>query len=501
MLMLSKIKKALLLVLVTTHLYSPTAHQDEIIPIDRTEDIDLSQKLETILSDDRLDGAIAGVSVRHAKTGEEVFSQFGDVRLHPASNMKLLTGIAALESLGEDHQFTTEIWTDGVVNEGTLEGNLYIKGKGDPTLLKKDLDQFASDLSKKGIKKLDGDLIGDDHWYDDVRLSIDLNWNDESYYTGAQVSALTLSPTEDYDAGTIVVTVSPAKKAGEKATVTLLPETDYVTIINETETVPANNTKDISIEREHGSNHITITGTLPLNESSVESWTSVWEPTAYVTTLFKDALTAKDITLTGNLDVGETPKDATLLLTKKSIPLKDLLIPFMKLSNNGHGETLTKEMGKVVHDEGSWEKGLEVIHDAMIKLGGNENTILLRDGSGMSHKTVIPASSLSQILYNVQDKEWFPTFEQSLPVAGEPERMIGGTLAHRMTDEQAKGNVRAKTGRLSGVSALSGYVTTKNDEELIFSILINNHLSPSVREIEDAIATTLIHYKAPDKDE
>lgn len=501
MFMIDKVKKALLLVLVATNLYTPTAQQDEMIPIDITEDINLTQKLETILNDDRLDGAIAGISVRHAKTGEELFSHFGDIRLHPASNMKLLTGIAALETLGEDHQFKTEILTDGIVNKETLQGNLYIKGKGDPTLLKKDLDQFASDLSEQGIKKIDGHLIGDDHWYDDVRLSVDLNWNDEPYYTGAQVSALTLSPTEDYDAGTIVVTVSPAQKAGEKATIKLLPETDYVSIINETETVPANETRDISIERAHGSNHIVITGTIPVNKSSIESWVSVWEPTEYVTSLFKDSLTESGITITGNLDVGETPEKTTLLLTKKSIPLKDLLIPFMKLSNNGHGETLTKEMGKEVHNEGSWEKGIQVIHDTITTLGADGETILLRDGSGMSHQTVIPASELSKLLYNIQDEEWFSIFKESLPVAGEPDRMIGGTLRHRMTDEQVKGKVHAKTGRLSGVSSLSGYVTNKNSEEFIFTILINNYLAPSVREIEDAIATTLVHYKFLNKDE
>lgn len=495
MVMINHIKTTLVLLLVTTNLYFPGIYQDKKIPLEIIDETELSEEIESILNDKHLDGAIAGVSVRQADTGAEIFSQFGDVRLQPASNMKLLTGIAALETLGEDHQFTTEILTDGVINEGVLQGNLYIKGKGDPTLLKKDLDQFAIDLKKQGIKKIDGHLIGDDHWYDDVRLSTDLNWNDESSYTGAQVSALTLSPTEEYDAGTVVVTVAPAKEVGEQAVIQLLPETSYMTISNEAETVAKNETEDISIEREHGSNRIVITGTIPLGTNNTESWTSVWEPTEYVMSVFKDSLLAENITLTGDTKVSETPKKAKLLLSKKSIPLKDLLIPFMKLSNNGHGETLTKEMGKVIHDEGSWDKGLQVIQDTITAIGADGKTILLRDGSGMSHKTAIPASELSKILYNIKDKDWFSSFEKSLPVAGEPDRMIGGTLAHRMTDQSVQGNVRAKTGRLSGVSSLSGYVTAKNGEELIFSILINNHLSPSVRSIEDAIVTVLAHYE------
>lgn len=495
MVMMNKAKQAILLLFVATNVYFPGIFQDDKIPLDTREDIKLAEKLETILNDERLDGAIAGVSIREAKTGNELFSNFGDMRLHPASNMKLLTGISALETLGEDYRFSTEIWTDGEIDKETLQGNLYIKGKGDPTLMKKDLNQFAVDLNKQGISKIDGDLIGDDHWYDDVRLSADLNWNDEHHYVGAQVSALTLSPTDDYDAGTIVVTVSPAKKEGEQAVVKLLPETDYVKIVNETETVAATETKNISIKREHGSNHINITGTIPITDSDIESWVSVWEPTEYVTSLFKDSLTENNITLTGHTDIGTTPKTSTLLLTKQSIPLKDLLLPFMKLSNNGHGETLTKELGKAIYDEGSWEKGLKVIHDTVTSFGADRKSILLRDGSGMSHQTVIPATELSKVLYNIQDKDWFPTFEQSLPIAGEPDKMIGGTLRYRMNEEPVKGNVRAKTGQLSGVSTLSGYVSTESGEELIFSILINNYLVPSVKAIEDAIVNVLVHYE------
>lgn len=471
---------------------------EELTDISLEDSKPLYEKLTEILNDERLDGSITGVSIRKADTGESLFSQMGETRLHPASNMKLLTSAAALETLGEDHQFSTEVLTDGKVRGKVLQGNVYLKGKGDPTLMKEDLDQFATDLKAQGIHKIKGDLIGDDSWYDDVRLSKDLNWNDEPFYTGAQVSALTLSPNEDYDSGTVIVEVMPSKKVGEKAKVKLTPETDYAAIINKSKMVQENEAKGITIEREHGTNNIVIEGTMPLGGTNSKSWVAVWEPTGYALDVFKKSLEENGVQLIGKskIKTGKTAKDASVITSKKSMPLKDLLIPFMKLSNNGHGETLTKEMGKVVNGEGTWSDGLEVINQALADLGVNTDTILLRDGSGMSHKTVIPAGELSQMLYVVQDKSWFPAFEKSLPVAGNKERLVGGSLRYRMTEGAAKGNVIAKTGSLTGVSSLSGYVTSKDGKKLIFSIMINNYLGSSVTDIEDEIATALAEHES-----
>ncbi|WP_099159019.1 D-alanyl-D-alanine carboxypeptidase/D-alanyl-D-alanine endopeptidase [Virgibacillus ndiopensis] len=478
---------------------SPFTASGETTQVASAESIHLDDKINKILQNEHLEGTTTGVSIRSAETGEILFESFGDTRLHPASNMKLLTGASALETLGPDYTFTTEVLTNGSIKGKTLHGNVYLKGKGDPTLMKEDLDQFAQDLKAKGIKNIKGNLIADDSWYDDVRLSQDLNWSDEPFYTGAQVSALTLSPNEDYDAGTVIVAVTPATKAGEKAQVKLTPETDYVKIINKAKTVEADKEKDISIEREHGSNNIVIEGTIPVDGSRSRSWVSIWEPTGYALDVFKKSLEENGIKLVGNAgtEMGVTPKDATVLTLRKSMPLRDLFIPFMKLSNNGHAEILVKEMGRIKYDEGSWDKGLEVVEEVLSNIGLNSETLRLRDGSGMSHKNMIPANELSQLLYAVQDKSWFPDLKNALPVAGMSERFVGGTLRYRMTEEPTKGNVKAKTGSLTGVSTLSGYVTSKDGKELIFSIMVNNYLgsSSAITNIEDEIATVLAKHE------
>jgi serine-type D-Ala-D-Ala carboxypeptidase/endopeptidase (penicillin-binding protein 4) len=452
---------------------------------------ELGQKVNELLRNSKLDGAIAGVSIRDAATGEVIFERNADTRLRPASNMKLLTTAAALETLGQNYTFSTDVLSDGNIRGKTLKGNLYLKGKGDPTLLKKDFDELAAGLKKKGISSVSGNVIGDDSWYDNERYSADLSWPDEGEYYGAGVSALTVSPNEDYDAGTVIVEVNPADSPEKNAKVTLTPETDYVKIVNRVRTVQDGEKKDIKIRREHGTNTIIVEGTIPLKAIASKSWVAVWEPTGYALNIFKKSLQEQHIKLHGKVTEGKTPEKAKVLLTDKSMPLSQLLIPFMKLSNNGHAEALVKEMGKIVKSEGSWEKGLEVVKTNMKSMGINTDTLVLRDGSGISHVDLIPANQVSALLFAIQKKSWFPVYLKSLPVAGNSDRMVGGTLRNRMKNTAAAGNVQAKTGTISTVSTLSGYVTGKNGEKYIFSILLNNMTAESVTDIQDSIAVLL----------
>nr|WP_235846585.1 D-alanyl-D-alanine carboxypeptidase/D-alanyl-D-alanine-endopeptidase [Neobacillus drentensis] len=453
----------------------------------------MAQQINQLINNEpALKGAIAGISIRNASDGKIIYSHQGDVRLRPASNMKLLTAAAALTVLGEDHTFTTEIHTDGLLKKKTLHGNLYLVGKGDPTLLKSDFDKMAVAIQKRGINKIKGNLVGDDSWYDNVRYSLDLPWSDETTHYGAQISALTASPTRAYDAGSIKVLVQPGTRKGDKPTVRMTPKTNYLKIVNHAITVPEDGKKDITIEREHARNIITIEGSIPTKAKTEKEWIGVWDPTRYALSLLKQSLTEHGIQVTGKLKTGLVPDTARILLTHQSMPLSELLVPFMKLSNNVHAEILVKEIGRVVKGEGSWEKGLSVLNAELTKFGVNPKTLVLRDGSGVSHVDLIPANQLTQLLFAVQKEKWFSSYYHSLPVSGESEKMVGGTLRNRMKDPSIRGKVYAKTGTISTVSSISGYVKSKGEQTLIFSIFLNNLVDDSKgKMIEDQLITIL----------
>lgn len=454
----------------------------------------LQNSLDSIVKSS-LSGTTISVSVRKASNGEMIYSKNPELGVTPASSLKVLTAAAALETLGEKHRFSTEVLTNGQVAKGTLYGNLYLKGHGDPTLLKKDFDHFASILANRGVKRLSGHLIGDDTWYDADRLSPGIAKDDESYYYAAQISALTLSPNADYDAGSVIVEAKPSTN-GRAAKVTLSPATNVVRVINKSKTVPKGYRNTLKIEREYGTNKIVITGNVPAGSSGKKEWIAVSNPTAYALDVFKKSLAEKGIKFVSSSKVlrGKTPDDARVLVSKKSMPLHQLIVPFLKLSNNTHAEHLAKEMGKVKYGEGSWKAGTRVMREYAESIGLDLTQWKFEDASGMSHANKVSSSQFTLLLQKVRQEPWYRTFLKGMPIAGGKDRFVGGTLRTRMTTSPAKGNVIAKTGSLDKVSSLTGYVTTRDGELLVFSILTQNYRTSTV-PVMDRMATAIANSK------
>lgn len=186
------------------------------------------------------------------------------------------------------------------------------------------------------------------------------------------------------------------------------------------------------------------------------------------------------------------PQGATTLASHPSMPLKDLLTPFLKLSNNNHAEVLVKTIGYEVKGSGTWSAGLSAIADHLRTLGVDPAALRQMDGSGLSRMDVVSTEQFTELLVAVRHQPWFQEWYDALPIACASDRMTGGTLRSRMCGTAAAGNLHGKTGSLTGVSGLSGYVTDADGRKLVFSFVSNNYVASSVKNIEDAVGAALM---------
>ncbi|HZE40527.1 MAG TPA: D-alanyl-D-alanine carboxypeptidase/D-alanyl-D-alanine-endopeptidase [Stackebrandtia sp.] len=465
----------------------------------KDDDGPLGEAIDKILAAQSLQGSQADVVVSDAKTGDVIYDHNGDGRAIPASLTKTLTSTAAMDTLGPDFTFTTDVASTGTVRHHTLAADAYLRGTGDPTMLAADYDKLAKSLADKGIKRIDGDLVADDTAYDDTRLGLEWAWDDEPYYYAAPVSALTIAADDDYDAGSVVVTVKPGASEGDKPKVSFSTPSGYLKVDNRATTAAKGADSTLGVDRTHGGNTFVISGQIPVGADPDQEWMAVWEPTGYATAVFRSALRDHGITVSGHTRLGKpTPSGAKSLATHDSMPLSKLLVPFLKLSNNSHAETLAKAIGRKVSGKGTWSAGLKQIRSYASQHGVDTKTLIQADGSGESRRNFIPAKAFNDLLVGVRSEPWFDTWYNALPIACHSDRLDGGTLRSRMCDTPAEGNVHAKTGSMTGVNSLGGYVTDADGRQLVFSIVLNDLVDDAVTGIQDSIAVTLASYKRGD---
>lgn len=455
----------------------------------------LGQELDSLLANSALTGGDVGLVVIDTDSGATLYSKQADNLLLPASNEKLVTSAAAMNVLGPNYTFTTSVASTGSVSGSTLSGNLYVKGTGDPTMLYSDYQNLAARVAASGITTVSGDLVADDTYFDSTRLGPAWSWDDEPYYYDAQISALTVAPTTTYDAGSVSVTVTPGQQ-GTAPTVTMNPPNSYVTIANTATTGAAGSGSSISVNRAAGSNTITVTGSIGTDAGTTSSEMSVDNPTGFVASLFRQALAADGVTVQGGTDYLATPAGATPIASHSSAPLSQILVPFLKLSNNMIAEALLKAAGRKQLGQGSFAAGVQALSPSLAALGIPSGADKQVDGSGLSRMDLVTPDQLAQLLVKAESQSWFQTWYNALPVAGNSDPLVGGTLASRMVGTAAANNVHAKTGSETGVSALSGYVTSADGEHLVFSLVENNFLPSSVKNVEDAVAEELANYSA-----
>lgn len=451
------------------------------------------RSLDQLLADPALNGATVSLMVRDARSGNTLYQYNPRTRLIPASNLKLLTTAAAMDVLGPQYRFSTQLLSNGTQQGERLTGNLYLKGLGDPTTQLADYQALAAQLAGQGVRQVQGDLVFDDTFFDAERLGVDWAHDDESTYYGAQISALTVSPNTDFDAGTLLVTAKAPAMVGQPVSVVVSPSTDYVQLSNRAVSGPGNN---YGITRQHGTNLLQLSGALAPGKQS-RQWISVWEPTQLVANLFEQALAQQGIQVLGRRVIGGvSPVTARVLAEHQSAPLQELITPLLKLSNNNMSEALLKTMGRKASNAGTAQAGVAAVADFMRRQGLDPLTLSQVDGSGLSRRNLVSSQNLTDLLVATAKQPWFDVWYNALPIAGNTDRMSGGSLRYRLRGTAAENNLHAKTGSMAGVSSLSGYITDAQGRRLVFSMISNNYLSTAapIRALENRVALALVQW-------
>lgn len=429
----------------------------------------LDQAVEQSLGKDK-----ATFTLRDRATGDILYTYRGEHLMRPASNMKIISGAAALEELGLDYRFQTELYIDGELEDGMLNGNLYVKGYGDPTINEATLRHVADILWQKGIQSINGQLIGDDRFFAGDTLPPGVDDEGETHYYGARISPITMSPNDDFDASTIVVTAEP-QSVGEPPTFEVIPHLSGHEITNKAITVASGVENTLEIHRLNGTNQIVMTGAIPQGESA-KVWVTLQNPTVNTLEFFKVLCEQKGIQFTQAqpVTVGEVTKNAQLIYTHQSRTVAELFSIFMKLSNNSIADIFVKTLGKLQHGVGDYEAGLRVVEDYLACKKIDFATWQFVDGSGLSHGIRLHANGISQLLFELQNEPYFDVFFESLPVGGNEDRLIGGTLKDRFLESEFTGKIFAKTGYIHEVHCLSGYATGASGKDYIFSIMLED---------------------------
>ncbi|MDN5771387.1 MAG: D-alanyl-D-alanine carboxypeptidase/D-alanyl-D-alanine-endopeptidase [Microlunatus sp.] len=463
----------------------------------KASDSALTKRITSVMKDSRVTRGHTAAVVVDAATGREIYQRNGSRATLPASNTKIVTAAAAMHTLGPDYRFSTRVIRRARVVGSTLQGRLYLKGYGDPTTQVGDYQALARQVRAAGIRTVTGKLVVDASYFDSVRYNPTWRTSYADHYYAAEISALTVAPNADYDSGTMIIKYRPGR-VGQRAKITTYPAAAaaYVTIKNKTTTGKSGTATTFSARRGHGSNTVTVTGRVPSNRSGSRLIT-VHRPELYAAAVFRAELKKAGVTVKGKSLATATPTGLRkTLATDYSMKLSQLLVPFMKLSNNMHAEALTKAMGaRRSGAPGTWSNGLRATRSYLSSVGVPMSGVSLSDGSGLTRANTITPRALGALLVKVQKGRWFPAFKASLPVAGNTGRMTGGTLRHRMNRTRAANHAWAKTGTLTGVTALSGYVQGRDSRLYVFSML-SNYSGSTPRPVEDELVVTLANWRS-----
>lgn len=471
----------------------------------------LQARMEAHVSQARFAQAQWGVKVVSLASGQTVFDHNGNKLMKPASNAKMYTTSLALDRLGPDYRIKTSFYaSDKPDATGTIHGDLIVYGRGDPCFsarfndedYNKILTPVISALMSAGVKRIEGDLVGDDSYFRGAPYGTEWTWDDLQNYYGAPVSALSIQDN------VIDLVFKPGAAIGQPCRIVTMPETSFMVFSNRTKTVAAKGRASIDMYKPLNGEVTYVWGQVPLDSKGAEDSISVSNPALWFVSLLKDALARNGITVTGCmrsvnwLDREVTPLDFSRLVEVASVqsrPISEIVKRTLKPSENQYAQLLLLQVGAHAETGGETRntesEGLSEMRKFLEEAGIPRGMTLLQEGSGLSRAALVTPSASVQLLTYMSKHRCHDIFYDGLPIAG-----VDGTLRNRFKGTAGAGNIHAKTGSLGFVDTLSGYLTTRGGDKLAFSVMLNNYRGTGRhadgRAEIDALVTMLVNYSA-----
>ncbi len=445
---------------------------------------DLRLTITSLMNDTTFASSFIGIKIISVEDSTVIFDQNSRKLFHPASTMKLVTTATALHVLRGNFRFTTTIGYDGTLQNSVLNGDLWIQGSGDPLLTESDLDSLAMALESHGITSINGNLIGDISLFDTVAWGKGWMWDDEPYSDFPFITPLTVNHN------TVTIKVTGGKRSGHEPDIGISPSSDMFMLYNEAVTSTDTLIKPLEVTRQHGTNRFTVSGRISPRDTSKDFTLTIWRPELFFLSQFREKLKARNINFSGNIYTSLIAPPSMTQVGNVYHGIDTILQYINKESDNLGAENLLKTIAAFSPDTiGTADHGLAIVRNFLAQAGIDTANLILADGSGVSWYNAISPDALTRLLqFEYNNATTFPVFFKSLSVAG-----IDGTMKNRLKGTRAEGNFRGKTGTLTGVSTISGYVTSADGKLLAVSIMCNHFpgQNSALRNFQNAVITAL----------
>jgi serine-type D-Ala-D-Ala carboxypeptidase/endopeptidase (penicillin-binding protein 4) len=457
----------------------------------------LSTLPSDILAATRLPGVQRGtwgVVVQSLDRNERLFELNPRTLLVPASVAKLVSLATAVDAVGWDYTWETRLSTAAgtEISNGVLRGDLIVNGAGDPAIGGRggdDLSVLVNAIKAAGITRVQGRIIGDDDAIEEPRPAFAWAWDDLGYPTGALFGALNFAENRT------TVGIEPGSERGKPGT--LVTDSMYPDrpLINRTSTGAPGSPQQLWPEQRPGDVALSIAGTIPVGAAPARLGVSAGNPTLWFANALRTRLVAVGIDVTGaavDQDDVDRPIEETTLFTYRSHRLADIAVPMLKESINLYAEAAMRLNAARGNGPLTNDAALEGFNARLQSWGIPRDGFQIVDGSGLSRRDVLAPETLLTVLQRMYDPAGTSPWMRALPIAG-----VDGSLETRMRGTPAERNVRAKTGTMSNIRSLAGYVTTADGEHLAFAILLNDFEGTGAQALQaiDTIAVRLATFR------